>query len=381
MMTAQATLFPPTNSPTPEVTTLSSTTLLQGALLLYTDGRGLYAYPDHFAFAHPELNTVYGSSSDFDSFVTHLTDFAPQLSPTGDALLIPGTGEKGKTWLLDLKQGTLRPVVDKPTSAVWDPQGTRTAYTADTNLYIRDVSQPDAAPVAVFQAERKLGWLSWSPDGAWIAGAERTGEGGPAAYDYNFWLVSPEGSESLLLGMFPLPATELSAESVLQWSPDGRLIWINGNHYLTPEGATVSEAELSHIDWVFCTPRSWLRPQTCVRQAAIDGPDGYERLGLGWVLCQQTFWGWSHDCKQRTTFEGNMLYVNDLASGQNRQVAEMDGWIKVRWSPDDSYLVFSTQPVEKAGRLRADIYTLSLETGEISSLPVEGVLVDVIPLP
>ena len=163
-------------------------------LLFYTEGLGLYTYPPLSAVNNqPELQRAYVDINQSEGFVPHLlTTLRPQISPNGKFLAVPNIN---KTWLLNLSQAAMQPLVNDLVTVTWHPQGDYLAYTRGNTLYVNNLALPTPKPAILFQRPESLGFASWSPDGAWLAVVEWTGEGGPSAYLYNFWLVSPDSGE------------------------------------------------------------------------------------------------------------------------------------------------------------------------------------------
>ena len=349
-------------------------------LILYSDGQGIYSYPEYFAFSHIEIQTLYTSIKPIENFSHYLIRFTPKLSPAGDPILIPDK-DGDKIWALSLAHGTLRQAVDKSVVTIWNPKGTQFAYLWNGGLYVQDIASLGVEPRLLFKTEKESDFVNWSPDGNWILSVERTGND-----DYNFWLTSVTGEFTRLLGTFSLPATELSAESVFQWSPKSDLIWINtsnGNILLTLNGEIVDEVSLFGLEWVFCNTQH--SPIECIQKTGIDELGGYIRIAPAWVLCQQNFWGFSHTCEQRVVFYQNRLYVNNLVSGDLQEVAIIDTDINsAEWTPDDEYLIFDTFPLLTSlqhEKSESKIYSLSLSTGEVVLLPVQGILLNVMSAP
>ncbi|NIW98877.1 MAG: hypothetical protein GWN13_11640, partial [Phycisphaerae bacterium] len=129
-----------------------------------------------------------------------------------------------------------------------------------------------------------------------------------------------------MLGEVSLPATELTTANVLQWAPDGKLLWVGtadqliqiNDHlaqrgqFLTTEGTNVPVSELPEPSWLFS---------------------------------QQGFWKLSPSGKQQVIIAGegrNELYLYDLAFDEKQKLATFDDPItQIHWSPDGQSVIFN----------------------------------------
>jgi hypothetical protein len=181
---------------------------------------------------------------------------------------------------------------------------------------------------------------------------------------YNLWLVAPDTGDSRLLGEAPLPATELTTANVLQWSPNGKLLWVGTTgqliqineelaqrgQFLTTEGANVPVSEVPEPIWLFS---------------------------------QQDFWKLSHSGKQRVIIAGegrNELYLYDLASHEKQKLATFDEPVaQIHWSPADQSVIFNLG--EWSPDQLPSIAELIIDTKTHQLLQNEGLLIDVTSFP
>ena len=157
-----------------------------------------------------------------------------RISPDGAraALTVSRPGETD-IHLLDLSSGALEHLTFGDSfddTAVWSPDGTRIAFSADwvngaSRVFVQDVN-PGAPPVTLFTGDYHIHIQDWSPDGRWIC----------------FYYIIPELQQDVYVVDVNRPDTLLpivstpARETTAQFSPDGT--WLayvqNGDIYAVP---------------------------------------------------------------------------------------------------------------------------------------------------
>lgn len=157
-----------------------------------------------------------------------------RISPDGAraALTVSRPGETD-IHLLDLSSGALEHLTFGDSfddTAVWSPDGTRIAFSADwvngaSRVFVQDVN-PGAPPVTLFTGDYHIHLQDWSPDGRWICFSYIIPERQQDVY------VVDVNRPDTLLPIVSSPARETTA----QFSPDGT--WLayvqNGEIYAVP---------------------------------------------------------------------------------------------------------------------------------------------------
>jgi Tol biopolymer transport system component len=238
-----------------------------------------------------------------------ISDFSPSWSPNGRAIAftrISFSGAVSGVFRIGPDGRGQRRVSaggDYAYGASWSPDGTRIAYaTFDLAAVVRIlVARADgtaAHVVATFQDEREppATFLSWSPDGAWVAYVDSMGDllAAPSAGDGPQRLISHGATQ---------PA----------WSPDGRHI-----AYVGLEGITVADAEGGN-------PR---------------------RIALG------AFPVWSHNSRRIAYMSVSGVGVHVIGvDGSGDRVVDRSGSFP-QWTPDGRALVDVTPSGRSHGAVR-----------------------------
>ena len=185
----------------------------------------LKSLPLNSAFSLEVFDTFYGPAFGNGSLDMYFIDFAPQQSPDGRYLLLPGAGGGDPNpngdlgsglWLVDLLEKESRQILPQAKIASWSPDSKKIAYADNQSLKVINI-EGQQEPITLFSQEGLNEILvKWSPDGQWIAimGTLESGEMG-------YWLIPAEGGDPhkvalRLFGQFH--------SAGMSWSSDSRYL-------------------------------------------------------------------------------------------------------------------------------------------------------------
>lgn len=338
------------------------------------------------------FNDLYGPwQGEFD-FSMFLANRQPQLSPDGQALLVPGLtaypeyGVEGTgTWVIDVMTGAARQLMPDGVSATWNPAGDAITYGDGDTLFTLSTAE-GATPQAIFQHPDLWDiYAKWSPDGQWIAAVtgvqhEPTGAAGNDL-TFTYWLVPPGGGPARELAHHETYGAGYSANEA-SWSPNGQYLLIHNQVYdlagnqLLPDG-------IGGLEWL--PDRSqllhWAYPGG-LRVITVTG----EEVALieGSAIEGPTTWAFSQDGRrlafgQPREATGIPLAVYDFDSGETRRIGIIPDaffFYPLRWSADGNRLIFTAG----TGEGRTDLWTLPTTPGSTAErLLSDAVLIDALP--
>lgn len=147
----------------------------------------------------------------------------------------------GTMWLVDADSGAAAPVPlpklpDGPALPVWSQDGTRIAFWLNVQLHIVDAGGGNLLPIG--RQESTGMWkhaVGWSPDGTRIAFGQ--GAGGASQGHTQLHVVNADGSDVRRLTRDPV------SHDFLSWSPDGAWIAINDPEVEDPHQMWVVAAD------------------------------------------------------------------------------------------------------------------------------------------
>lgn len=352
-------------TPLASATPGQSGTLLFDASILYVRDCGLYSYPPVTALEKPEMQNWFGNDPlHCQESGRYLVGNSPKVSPTGKQLVVISPT---KTWLADLVVGSLEVLQTRTIFPTWDPGGAELAYVLDDALYRLGVKHI-SAPKAFFSHPNLVEQLvRWSPDGGWIvtAALDETGSTGARSQTITFWAVPTDGSAAVELGAVPVPAIDITPDSI-RWSPDSQSIatftgWI---FYL--------DGHKQHLD-SFYDLEWW----PAARAQRLIGNS-------------EATWSFSHDGNRlavaNPTESQTAISIIDAGTQQSIQVGTIVDArpLKVRWTPDDRALVLGAWHPDDQGidSGRYEIWLVSMSPpGNPELLLNQAQLVDVIRYP
>jgi Tol biopolymer transport system component len=384
-------------SPTPAAVTTAPipTQLPPGNLLLYSErqsvGNELYwalrALPAVPPFDQPMFGTFYGPNAQLpDGPGLYFNNFAPQPSPDGRYLALPGTGGYDNPsgdlgvgfWLADLASGQLHQLWPQARPFTWSPDSQAITFADDGVLYTLDVTDGTAVPTPLFTHPNLVDlWVRWSPDGRWIAvitlepaGVDETGY--PQQTEV-LWLAPTNGEPAFELTRRPFLSIEHIA-SEIQWSPDSQ--------YLLLHQEVINLAG----EPVWSETQGWATWQPGQNQILVNRSEGMHLMtvtGEEIYRISQTYlnnWAISHN-GQRLAYvlpdEAGNIFIFDLETGEQHLGGRLarDKVGDLRWTADDAYLVISGE------QYLTSFWLLAAQPGgTLQPLAANGVLVDVVGL-
>lgn len=385
-------LLPPT-APATAVPPIADTLLLYTTPITDASGQASWAFrtlPPLPQFDPAVFDDLYGPwQGEFD-FSMFFADRQPQLSPDGQTLLVPGLtaypeyGVEGTgTWVIDVMTGAARELLPDGVSATWSPTGDAITYGDGDTLFTLSTAE-GAAPQAIFQHPDLWSlYAKWSPNGQWIAAVtgvqhEPTGEA-QTDLTFTYWLVPPGGGSARELAQRETYGAGYSANGA-SWSPDGQYLLIHNQVYdlagnpLLPDG-------IGGLEWL--PDRSQLLHWGAegLRIITVTGEEVV--LIEGSAVEGPTRWAFSHDGR-RLAFglasgeAGMPITVYDFDSGETQLIGSVPVFYPLRWSADDTLLIFTAGTGEGSN----DLWMLPAAPGGTAErLLADAVLVEAVPYP
>jgi WD40 repeat protein len=240
-----------------------------------------------------------------------------------------------------------------PYSIAWNPDGSKiaAALTAESTGLIRIFDAETGTVLSTFTADNWAMAVTWSPDGALLAGSVQLGWDGAAHIRIDIW-DAPTGQ---LVASLDHNGYD-GRLSWLSWSPDGsRLISVSYDHTgivwdtttWQPLVTIEDPAPLYTVEWSpdgsrFATGSAdgSIRIWTAAGTLQQTLPNGYEDKGVYQV-------SWHPDGSRLAGAVGRAVQIWDTDTGLLLETFEEEReygtWFNVAWSPDGSQLLYTIQ--------------------------------------
>ncbi len=345
----------------------------------------LLSWPELPALARPEFAAAYGER------IGHMygDDLAPQLSPSGQYLIVPkvdwqagvpASPEDSTTWIVDLQSGAIQEIAQRPLFAVWEPDEDRLAFVKDDTLYVQAATEQGGTPLFT-QPGLGFQFFYWSPDGQQIAViSTEIGESIDGAYPPitdTLRLIDAENGEQRPLQTFSiLPIAHNRRE--FQWSVDGTAIFVGlalpGRIYsLTGETIFLEEGDRG-LGWGYDASQFILSNEDGL---FVMNPQNQQTIQIDNHASPITAWSVSQDRTHLAYARNRQIYVVDLVNGFQRValLTRVDKISSLHWSTTGDFLIFDN------GDWNTPIWAISVADEQIGVLVQDGVLLNVIPVP
>lgn len=345
----------------------------------------LLSWPELPALARPEFATAYGERIGF----MYGDDLAPQLSPSGQYLIVPkvdwqagvpASPEDNTTWIVDLQSGTIQDIPQRPLLAVWEPDEDRLALVKEDTLYVQAATEQGGTPLFTQPGLERL-FFDWSPDGQQIAViTTEIGESIDGAYPpitSTLRLIDAENGEQRPLQTFSIAPMEHNRRE-FQWSTDGTAIFVGlalpGRIYSLTGETILLEEEDRGLGWGRDASQFFVRNEDGL---FVMNPQNQQTLQIDNRASPITAWSVSQDRSHFAYARNRQIYVVDLLNAFESMALPTRAEIisSLHWSATDDFLIFDD------GDWNTPIWAISVETGQISALVDKGLLLNVIPVP
>jgi hypothetical protein len=337
-------------------------------------------------FDQPLFDTFYGGPPESEQPGRYLHNFAPQPSPDGRYLALPGiggydhpSGDLGVGfWLADLATGDLRQLWPQARPFTWSPDSQALTFADDDVLYTLDVTDETAVPTPLFTHPVLVDlWVRWSPDGRWIAAvtleAAGVDETGYPLQTEVLWLVPTNGEPAFELARRPHWAMEHVA-SEITWSPDSQYLLLH-QEVINLAGDTVWPQTQGWATWRPGHNQLLVNQADGMRLMTVSGEEFY-RISQEWL----EDWALSHDGRQLAYVRpGNEtdIFLFNLETGEQQFAGSIAGDKvgSLRWTADDAYLIIDGE------QALTPIWLMAAQPGSPARpLAAKGLLIDVMGL-
>lgn len=390
-------LATPTGQPTGEARNLQES-ISANSVVLYSkqsenESFPLLAWPELSVLNQPEFCALYGTAIGYQ----YLSDFAPQLNATGRYLMVPGIQQQGEdpssakpdeqsTWVADLNNGKIHELAQRPSHAVWSPDGNQLAYVKDDTLYLDTVNENDGTGGIFTESGLSPLFTAWSPDGRQLAlVSQAVGESVDGSYPpitNTVWLVSTEDNSTQQLGAFPAFPVEHNRRE-LQWSPDGSALlvgMVSPNYIVQLDGSQSTLPENSKgLAWIPGGVDLLIQQEEGL---VITDQKGQPVISVTDAKQRVTAWDFSSDGRYlayayaRTEGESTQVAIFDLEKGETTLsgLAPTQTITALYWTAANNALILDD------GDYNTPIWAMALEESATAEVLIEeGILINVIP--
>ena len=274
------------------------------------------------------------------------------VSSDGSTMLVNsqagGQGPANSLWSFQLVGGSIRHLADSAVSSAWSPGGERIVY-ASTNGDIFVMRRDGSQVHRIASVDGYIRSMAWSPDGDAISFSK----------DGLLWETSPDGSN--LRQMFPgwsKSPTQVNGE----WMPDGRFLFVaDGQIWMIQDRRGLFSNLRGSPTQLTFGPTVWDRPVASPdgknifasgrtkrgELVRLDTRSGNFRPFLAGISAEFVVFSSDGKSVAYVSYPEGILWRANRDGSNPVQLTEPPFYPKVvRWSPDDSQLVFVNQTAE-----------------------------------
>lgn len=363
--------------------------LSQEAVVLYTkpvDGvYPLLSWPLIPVLDTPEFANVYGSRIGN----WYGGDLAPQLSPSGQYLVLPkvdwqkdelASPDDSTTWIVDLLSGSIQEIEQRPLLAVWSPSEDKLAFVKDDTLYVKDAAE-QASILLLTQPGLENLFLEWSPNGQQLAVisteiGESIGGAYPPITNTLRIVDAGNGVHQSLQNFFIVPIEHERRE--FQWSKDGTavfvgLAWPNRIYSLAGDQISLEEGDKG-LGWGYDESQFILVNENGLFVVDLQNQQTEQIDDAALPL---TAWVISEDRRYLAYAHNRRIYIVDLTNEFQRVAISTPANVvsSLHWTDTGNFLIFDD------GNWNTPIWGISVEDKQIGVLVEFGLLLNVIKPP